>query len=251
MEVKRRPGQGVLNILRFNWHFYVLTGAVLAFLILVKDLFPQTIQYLIIVGIVLSITVIMISLLVSFYIYDLSDLYQFKWLDEQVGERILNIHAGFDETSDIISQKYPQADVTICDFYDPVKHTEVSIKRARRAYPPDRKTVFVKTSELPFGDNSFDISLVILSAHEIRCDKERAQFFRELGRIVKPNGRIFVTEHLRDMHNFLAYTVGFFHFHSRKSWLRTFAQAGLTVTQEVKTTPFITTFILEGHGNAL
>lgn len=45
-----------------------------------------------------------VSLLVSYYVYDLSDLYKLNWLHELVANlkrdlKIVNIHAGFDETS--------------------------------------------------------------------------------------------------------------------------------------------------------
>jgi len=73
-------------------------------------------------------------------------------------------------------------------------------------------------------------------------------FFKEIKRILRPDGKIFVTEHLRDLPNFLAYSIGFFHFHSKKSWLRTFTDAELHVQKQIKQTPFITTFILQKYG---
>ncbi len=63
-------------------------------------------------------------------------------------------------------------------------------------------------------------------------------------------GKIIVTEHLQDRANFLAYNIGFFHFHSRTTWLNTFQSAGLNVADEIKVTPFITTFILDKNGTA-
>jgi ubiquinone/menaquinone biosynthesis C-methylase UbiE len=78
----------------------------------------------------------------------------------------------------------------------------------------------------------------------VRDAAERAAFFAELRRVTRPDGAIIVVEHLRDTANFLAYTIGFLHFHARRSWLATYQAAGLRVTQEVKITPFITAFIL-------
>ncbi len=249
MELKRKPFQGVLNIIRFNRHFYVMAMVVFIILILFKNSFPQQLQNIVMIGTALSMLTIIISLLISFYVYDLSDIYQLKWLVNADNKRILNLNAGFDETSEIIQSKFPDADLTICDFYDPVRHTELSIKRARLSYPPNPKTVSVKTNKLPFPDSIFDKSLAILSAHEIRNENERIQFFKELNRITKLSGEILVTEHLRDLNNFLAYTFGFLHFHSRKSWMKTFNQANLSIKQEIKTTPFITTFILGKNGD--
>ena len=91
---------------------------------------------------------------------------------------------------------------------------------------------------------------VILAAHEIREEQERIQFFKELRRIVKSKGSIYITEHLRDIPNFLAYNIGFFHFYTRSTWLKTFQKAALNVEKEIKITPFISTFILSKNGSS-
>ena len=247
MGLKRKPLQGVANIVRFNWHFYLLAFLASVSLLLLHDQFPQSLQPVLTIGTAIAIAVMAISLAVSFYIYDVSDLYQLQWMEPVNHTKLLNIHAGFDETSEIIADKFPRGDLTICDFYQADKHTEISIRRARKAYPPDPKTISVLTDRLPFSNHTFDTSLVVFSAHEIRDDSERVRFFRELNRVT--DGPIFVTEHVRDFANFMAYTLGAFHFHSRQTWLQTFRQADLTVVREIKTTPFVTTFVLEKHGS--
>lgn len=251
MELNRRPFQGVFNIIRFNWHFYLIAIVVFIALNIINATFFVNFQpytFWLIMG---SLIPLVISLIVSFYIYDFSNLYQFQWLPNFDNKSVLNINAGFDETTSIIKTKSPTCKITICDFYNPIRHTEVSIKRARKIYPPLKGTVQVSTDKLPFSDNSFDFSLAILSAHEIRDEAERIIFFKELNRITKKNGQILVTEHLRDWNNFLAYTIGFLHFHSKISWLKTFEEANFVLKQEIRTTPFITTFILENNGSAL
>lgn len=248
MELNRKPLQGVLNIIRFNWHFYLIAGTVLFSLIILREYQPIQIQPLILLFVLVTIVTILISLIVSFYIYDLSGFYKLNWLPDAHKKSILNINAGFDETSNIIKTHFPNSHLTICDFYDPAKHTEVSIKRARNAYPQPENIIQVSTSKLPFADSSFDYCLAILSAHEIRDEKERIDFFRELNRITKSTGQIFVTEHLRDLNNFMAYTIGFFHFHSRARWLSTFEKANLQLKNEIKHTPFITIFTLQKNG---
>ena len=191
---------------------------------------------------------VVITLVVSWYIYDQSSLYRLKWLDEVPdGSTLLNINAGFDETSELIDHRYPSLSLEICDFYDPEKHTEVSIKRAREAYPQHPNTVSVTTDHLPFEDAHFDACVAMLSAHEIRDEAERIQFFKELKRVLNIDGKIYVTEHQRDIANFLVYSKGAFHFHSPKTWRTTFQEAGLVVVEKKKTTPFITTYTLS-HG---
>ncbi|MEM8909787.1 MAG: methyltransferase domain-containing protein, partial [Bacteroidota bacterium] len=198
----------------------------------------------------LAIGSTLFSLLVAFYIYDLSDLYRLNWLDPFSGQaHLLNIHAGFDELSPLLRQKFPKTRLTIFDFYDPLKHTEVSIKRARRAYPPDPNNIAVATTQLPLANDSVDRIFLVLAAHEIRDSQERDHFFQEIYRILHPTGQIVFVEHLRDGANFLAFNWGFLHFHSKKTWTRAIAQAHLLIRSEQKITPFIHVFTLTKDGN--
>lgn len=246
----RKPFQGVLNIIRFNWHFYVLSFVAVVILLLLLNNLISALSVAAIVLIILITTSTLISLLVSCYIYDFSNLYRFSWLNAKSTdkEKIANINAGFDETSKLLKSKFVNSELLVFDFYDPAKHTEISIKRARKAYPPFPNTQQVTTSYLPLQDNSTDKIFAILSAHEIRNKEERNSFFKELRRVLKPTGQIIVTEHLRDTANFLAYNIGFFHFHSKATWLKTFQTSGLEVEDEIKITPFISTFILSKNG---
>jgi ubiquinone/menaquinone biosynthesis C-methylase UbiE len=246
----RKPFQGVMNIVRFNWHFYAISATIVVFIILIQ-------HYFISLGVTGDILVLLIvcstviSLAVSAYIYDFSDLYKLSWLNHLKSgkkERIININAGFDETSALLKRKFENSELFVADFYDPAKHTEVSIKRARKAYPPFPNTQQVSTMHLPVQDNSTDKIFTILSAHEIRNENERITFFKELHRVLKSDGKVIVTEHLRDTANFLAYNIGFFHFHSKAAWMKTFGFSGLKLLEEIKITPFITTFILEKNG---
>lgn len=252
MEPLRKPFQGIWNIIRFNWHFYLLS---LGFVLLIQLLngLPILFPYILFNNIVcwLIITTVIVSLFISFYVYDLSSLYKLDWLNELSiipNSTIVNINAGFDETSILLHKKFPNATMHVYDFYDPLYHTEISIKRARKAYPPFPNTRRVNTSNLPLENNYADNVFVILSAHEIRNEEGRNTFFNELKRILKREGKIVVIEHLRDTPNFLAYNIGFLHFIAKSSWNRTFANARLSIDKEIKITPFITTFILEKNG---
>jgi ubiquinone/menaquinone biosynthesis C-methylase UbiE len=247
----RKPFQGVWNIVRFNWQFYVLSLGFLLLLLLLTNYTTAAFKpYLSAVGILIFVPTF-ISLSVSYYVYDLSGLYNLNWMDNFIAaekSKIININAGFDETSILLKDKFPDAELLVFDFYDPEKHTEVSIKRARKAYPPFPNTKLVTATNLPAADNSADKILVTFAAHEIRNKQERIFFFKELKRIIKPTGQVIVTEHLRDVPNFLAYNIGFLHFYSRSNWLNIFQSAGFTVTNEQKLTAFISTFTLTKYG---
>lgn len=243
----RKPGEGVWNIIRFNWHFYAVAVAVVLLLGLAgsyahNDWRPYALLLLLLVAFPT-----IVSLVVSYYVYDYSVLYTFDWLNTQAlpePERVVNIHAGFDESSPQLQQKFASAELRVLDFYDPAKHTEISIQRARAACLPYPGTEQVQPETLPLPTGSTDWVIIMLSAHEIRQQAQRIAFLEEARRILHPLGRLVIVEHLRDPANFLAYTIGFLHFYSRATWLKAFQAAGLTLEQEQKITPFISAFIL-------
>jgi SAM-dependent methyltransferase len=236
--------EGVGNIVRFNWPFFVVAALGVIGLAIAGVLTPFPWAALCGLAILGIVGPVLVSLLASHFIYDRSELYDLGWLNVDAPDRLVNIHAGFDETSALLAIKFPQAHLRVLDFYDPDKHTEPSIKRARVRYPEYPNTEKVTTRALPMDPASADLVCLILSAHEVRDPTERTAFFREIHRGMAPGGRIVVVEHLRDAPNFLAYTVGFLHFHSRAAWLATFEAAGLVVESEEKHTPFLSVFTL-------
>ncbi|WP_246008911.1 class I SAM-dependent methyltransferase [Hymenobacter metallilatus] len=244
----RKRAEGVRNIVRFNWHFYA--GAGLAALLLAVGIGAASGHPAWCLGLGLALLAVLlptvVSLLVSWYVYDISGLYEFRWLPRTAAppQQVVNIHAGFDETSALLRQRFPGATLQVLDFYNPAEHTEISIRRARAAITPYPGTEPVRPAQLPLSTASIDLVVVMLAAHEIRHPAQRAAFLREIGRVLTPNGRAVVVEHLRDSANFMAYTVGFLHFYSRTTWLAAFELGGLQLEREHKLTPFISAFIL-------
>lgn len=252
MVVLRRPFQGVANILRFNWHFFLLAGAAVGAGVVASSWLEGQLRWAALAAVGLLGGTTLVSLLVSWYVYDLSGLYRLEWLEGVAvppGGEMANIHAGFDETSSLLRARYPDAGWTVMDFYDPARHTEVSIRRARHACPPSPRDLRISTSDLPCADASLDAVFVILAAHEIREADERAAFFGELHRVLAAGGRVILVEHLRDWRNFVAYTAGAFHFIGRKAWLAAFEAARLRVAQTLSPNPFMTCFVLETRGD--
>jgi SAM-dependent methyltransferase len=250
MAALRKPLQGLWNVVRFNWHFYLIALALA--LSLTGAAFAAPFAARGFVGLLagLLLVPVLASLAVSAYIYDFSGLYRLAWLPATLpaNATLLTINAGFDEVSALLQEKYSPYHLIAVDFYNPARHTEVSIRRARRAYPPFPGTRPVDTrSPLPLPSGSVELAIAFLATHEIRDATERAAFFAEIRRVICPGGRVIVTEHLRDPANFLAYTIGFLHFHSRHAWLTTFGTAGLRVEQEIRLTPFVTAFVLSHH----
>lgn len=218
MERIRSPYQGIRNIIRFNWHFYVVALAGITGLLFIGCYFPGDVQISTWILCPLIVLSTIVSLLVSYYVYDRSGLYSFSWLKPFITGKentLININAGFDETSGILQQLFPSGTETII------------------------------SEHLPVANDSADLIFLIFAAHEIRNDNERIAFFNELHQKLKADGKIIIVEHLRDLPNFLAYNIGFFHFHSSATWYKTFAAARFTVSRQKKINPFVHVFILE------
>ncbi|HEV8507470.1 MAG TPA: methyltransferase [Chitinophagaceae bacterium] len=245
--VKRRSFQGVFNIIRFNRHYYLLMGLILVGMYYFMNHSPAGFHRIWKFIMLLGLGTVILSLVVSYFIYDYSSFYSLDWtkvLQIQPGMRIANIHAGFDETSEIMVSKFPGTAFFVYDFYDPEKHTELSIKRARQAYPPFPGTVRIQTTDQVLPEKNLDYIFLIFAAHEIRDASERRAFFRTLRGGLNKDGRILVVEHTRDIINFLAFSIGFLHFFSFHSWLRVFTNASLRLESKKKINPFVTLYIL-------
>lgn len=253
MPKSRKPFQGVTNIVRFNWHFYVIALGMFMVTMFTKNFLPPGLKLYVFILAMFILILPLLSLLVSWYVYDYSGFYELDWMNQshlQQAENIVIINAGFDETSELIGNRYPNATLHVLDFYDPAKHTEISIQRARKDYPAYKSTVAVATKDLPLASNSADYVFLIFAAHEIRNEKERLSFFMEVKRVVSAEGSIVVVEHLRDINNFMAFNIGFLHFYTGNSWRKIFSQAGLSIIKENKFTPFITIFTLQKNDSA-
>ncbi|WP_276501103.1 class I SAM-dependent methyltransferase [Terrimonas pollutisoli] len=243
---QRRKFQGALNILSFNRHFYIIGFVALAAVI--TSLFfidwPTTLFWLIIIAFLYGF---IMPLIVSAYVYDFSGYYSLHWLknlirnDEKVN-LVVNINAGFDETSFLIKNKFPHADLKVFDFYNARRHTEPAIKRARKVSLVYPNTQQIVSNFIPIKDNTADIVFLLSAVHEIRSNEEKVQFLKECHRLCKPGGTVIMVEHLRDFPNFLAFSVGFTHFFSRPVWKKAFERAGFSSFKETKFTAFMSIF---------
>src|SRR5437773_10918692 len=139
--VERAPrGQfdGVLQIIRYNWTLYIVAVLVSTLVVLLVDVVhpPAALAGLLILGAVAAIFWLGLSLAVSHYVYDRSELYRWEWIRDRVApgpRHVVNIHAGLDETSPALEAIHPGAEVTILDAYDPTDLPEPSIARRSRA----------------------------------------------------------------------------------------------------------------------
>jgi SAM-dependent methyltransferase len=239
---------GAVEILRYNWHFYVAGAAlvIVAAVTLRAGFLPPPLEALLAVAAALTAFWFVASLASSYYVYDLNAVTSWRWLPAQLPHapaRWLNIHAGLDQSTTALRRFFPNSADTVCDIYDPLAMTEPSIARARRTATAAPPAVTSQLDALPFETGSCDAVFLLFAAHEIREAARRDAFFREVARVLGAGGYVFLVEHLRDGVNFAAFGPGFLHFFSRAEWLRAAAASGLTLGGEGAATPFVRWFI--------
>lgn len=246
MEIKRQNLQGAFNILSFNRHFYVVGFIALSLIVVSKFMinWPNGLYWSVILAFIYGLTM---PLFVSAYVYDCSGFYNFDWLkqmniEDTTDKFNLNINAGFDETSYSIASILPQSNLQVYDFYNAKQHTEPAIIRARKVSLVYPNTQQINSNAIPLPDHSVDNIFLLSAIHEMRQHNEKVQFLKECRRVCKPTGNVIMVEHLRDLPNFLAFTIGFTHFFSKKTWNKAFKAAGFTALNEIKFTPFMSIF---------
>ncbi len=253
---RRREGfRGVGQIVRLNWPFYAGAAIVIAVtMAVVPQLGLNAPARLLVYGAAGAATFWLAgSLVVSWVIYDRSNLMTGEWIPGALGFRPatwINIHAGLDETTPALRELFRGSSGRVFDIFDPLEMTEPSIARARRLSAPDPDTERVDFRRLPARTASADAVLLLLSAHELRTEPARVALFTEIRRALAPGGRVVVAEHLRDGANFAGFGPGFLHFHSRRTWRRSFMRAGVMIHREFSITPFIRVFVLAARGES-
>jgi hypothetical protein len=242
--------QGMMNIAQFNWPFYVAAIVVLIASVAGWFLFSGC-SLKLICGFAFASAAYFLagSLGVSHFIYDRSDLYRWGWLDRAMRDHNVHqaifCHAGFDEASAELREKFGNVQWLILDHFDEKQMTEASIRRARAIFPPTQGTLLTRYDAWPVTAESADVVLALLAIHELRSEAERSAWFAEARRCLHQGGRVVLVEHVRDAANFLAFGPGFLHFHSPASWRRCWESAGFRSSDEFRVTPFVRVFILK------
>jgi len=236
--------RGVSQIVLFNWPFFACATFTVLLALFINPLLPDKFQLWVWAAVAIGSTSVVLSLIASWYAYDLTQPYSFKYLSGQP-PCIANIHAGFDESSLALKQRFPGSIINTFDFYDPQKHTEASIRRARNRYSAPVPTTRICTNHISIGDDSFNAICLIFAAHEIRDSAERIAFFQALKTTMKPIGNLYVVEHLLDWRNALVYSIGSLHFHTEKTWENTFSKAGWQIVSRKQVNGLVVCYQLQ------
>ena len=232
--------------MRFNWPM-IVSGALfgISALAIARMMSPGKLRSLTRIAGAGACWQTAVSLAATHAAYDRSELHDWTWLSAllpRTPATIANVHSGFDESSEALRALFPQAQLRIFDFFDPVHQTEPSIARARRLCATRSAAESIAADSLPLLDGSQDLIMFFLAAHEIRERSGRTKLLREAARGIAHDGRVVIVEHLRDLPNFIAYGPGAFHFHSRHEWVTSIRKSGLRICRERRITPFIRVF---------
>ncbi len=233
-----RSFRGVIQIVRFNWHFYA--AGVVAVTVGWFGVGPVAL---------VAGAWLLGSLAVCHYIYDRSELTRWAWLPV-APRKWANIHCGFDETSRPLRRLWPGTTGLVLDIFDRGTMTEASLARARRIETGAPPAIPADFRALPVGDGELDTVFLLFAAHELRAVAARADLFAEVRRVLSPGGQAVLVEHLRDAANFLAFGPGCWHFLPRGEWLRLARGAQLAVEDEAWITPFVRLFVLRRESEA-
>jgi SAM-dependent methyltransferase len=237
-----------LLVVSFNRHFFAVAFLAAGMgLALMATLGNPVLQVLVGAGVGLAVYFVVASVIASYLVYDASDLYKLQWwparsLDKPPEDGIV-VHAGFDPASAAIQAKFPRMRLRILDFFDAGKTTEASIQRAHRLNPPAAAEERIAGDSWPVDTASQDVVFALNAAHELRKPEQRTALFREAKRVLKAGGRVIVIEQMRNLVNFACFGVAAFHFLSRRTWLKSFAAADLTLIDEFRITPFLRVFV--------
>lgn len=237
---------GLHKILRFNWPWYAgaaLVTAVGGYALWHTEAAASW-RWVALTLLVLTDVWLLLSIGVSHAIYDRSDVVRGDWLGNEPASTIAVFHFGQDEASALVQQRMPTSALQTFDLWAPDRTETPSLRRARALAATAPATHAAAIDRLPLADRSIDLAVLAFAAHELRDHGSRVALFRELGRVVSSDGRALVLEHLRDGWNLFAYGPGVFHFLSRRTWLRCFAAAGLTMAHESRVTPWVRRFEL-------
>ncbi|HKN22695.1 MAG TPA: methyltransferase domain-containing protein [Terracidiphilus sp.] len=247
MKPMRGPWQGMAQILRFNWRMYLAAVLGTAAALGVWPLLPVAGRVFVAIAVAPALFWMVASLAVSHYVYDMFPLYDLRWMARALAvapRRWINIHAGWDETSELLQAVFPNAVGEAVDLFDPRVMTEASIRQARGASRAAILTTPARFDALPFENGTVDAAFVIFAAHELRRRNQRVKFFAEIARVLTSGGECLILEHARGWWNFLAFGPGFLHFFSQRECRQVAQQAGLDVKREFAMTWFVHVFML-------
>jgi SAM-dependent methyltransferase len=186
------------------------------------------------------------STLAAWWVFEGSRLTRWWWLPGVLSDPSapwLNVTTGFDDTTPSLARLLPTAPGVAIDLFDEAAKHDGSILRARVSRPPVPGALRVRAGPLPMETATAGAAFLLMAAHEIRDRDRREALFHELARVLRPDGRLVLVEHLRNVPNAIAFGPGVLHFFPRSAWLDVAGRAGLRLVEERRMTPLVCGFV--------
>jgi SAM-dependent methyltransferase len=228
---------GVRRIVAFNWPKYAAAALLAAGATAVSGRLPLLPRRALRAGAALTAAGTAASLAVSWWVYDRSALYDWAWLHPLLPaslHRYAVVTTGLDEVSGALRRHHPAARGVVLDCYRDTVSGSI-----RRAHASGDAGWPCRHDALPLATGSLDAVVTALAAHELRRPAQRAAFYAEVARVLRPGGRLVVVEHPRNAATIAAFGPGAWHFHPRRAWLRPAGPVGLRLVAERAMTPFV------------
>jgi ubiquinone/menaquinone biosynthesis C-methylase UbiE len=185
-----------------------------------------------------SFGLILNILVASFLVYDWGQKREYDRLFElaELGSAnvVIDITCGKLRGTQGFLSRLKQGHYFLIDIYDKQKMTDAALRRAREMAPPlesDRR-IYRRTGKadsLPIPHNWADVVYCSFSLHELQHQQDRQKLFAEFARILKPNGKLLIAEHGRDLPNFIAFGLGAFSFLTPATWAGHMREAGFSL----------------------
>lgn len=242
---ERTRFEGALRVARLSLHVYVLAAAAIAAgaAIALWPGVPPPLRVAAVAGVLVAAWFSAASFLAFHWIFDRSGLTRWTWLAGELPappSRWVQVSGGLRETHAPLDAIFPGAEGLDLDIYDPKTMPAPAITRARSLEGSAAATA-AESGALPVEDAWADAVVVVLAAHEIREADRRERFFRELARILAPDGTLVLIEHPRNVAAALAFgPLGLSHFLPSSEWERLSTLARLTPRRTRTMSPFVT-----------
>ena len=243
----RRPATP-FDVISFNWPPFAL-GPLIAIAsgVAVLAILPSPVSFLFGVAAVAAVAATSAALVAVVWVFSVTAERRWGWV---VGvadspQAWLNVTTGFDDSTPTLTERLAGTRGSTIDVVETAAPLDGPQRLGRDRFPPTGRAATPATLESALRDVALDCAFLLMAAHEFD-DAERLTLFTSIADRLRPDGRLVVVEHLRDLPNTLAFGLGARHFQARETWLGLAHDAGLTTLQERSLSPFVRGFVF-GH----
>ena len=242
---ERNRNQGTARHVYAQWPGYLLRygGLILAFLTIAAGL-TMGWQVLVAIGIVLLSAVFFLmlaALWTAHRLYDTdglqSDDLLFAMSQAQPTDNLANIDLGLRQQAIMLSRHLTTGRITVIDVYNPQLATSAGLARARLQAPSTKQDPRLTWSDghislLPLPDASVTAVFMSQVLSEFGQHGDRQTLLREIRRILKPSGRLLVTEQTASWLNWLLVGTSSAKLQPAEYWRELLLEAGFDIHRQ-------------------